>query len=79
MRNNHNLVRPEKWELTCIIYKPRGEPKPLDVVDAVTCPYPMRRRNVLSCPTDPESRPYELYHYNSVSVHFCMNVRGTFT
>jgi len=35
MRSDHNLVGLEEWELTCIIYKLRGEPKPLEVINGV--------------------------------------------
>jgi len=35
MRSDHNLVGLEEWGLTCIIYKLRGEPKPLEVIDGV--------------------------------------------
>lgn len=46
MRNNHNLVRLEKWEFTCIIYKLRGEPKPLDAVDGVLVKNEREKRSV---------------------------------
>ena len=35
MRSDHNVVGLEKWELTCIIYKLAGEPKPLEVINGV--------------------------------------------
>lgn len=46
MSNNHNLVRPEEWELTCVRYKFRGEPKPLDVVDGVLVKDEKEQRSV---------------------------------
>ena len=35
MRSDHNLVGLEEWGLTCIRYKLRGEPKPLEVINGV--------------------------------------------
>lgn len=58
MRNNHNLVRPEKWELTCIRYKLRGEPKPLDAVDGVLVKDEREQRSV-------EKYLKELYEFPS--------------
>ncbi len=58
MRNNHNLVRPEKWELTCIIYKLRGEPKPLDAIDGVLVKDEKEQRSV-------EKYLKELYEFRS--------------
>jgi len=58
MRNNHSLVRPDKWELTCIIYKLRGEPKPLDAVDGVLVKDEREQRSV-------EKYLKELYEFQS--------------
>lgn len=58
MRNNHNIVRPEKWELTCIRYKFRGEPKPLDAVDGVLIKDEREQRSV-------EKYLRELYEFQS--------------
>ncbi len=58
MRNNHNLVRLEKWELTCVIYKFRGEPKPLDAVDGVLVKDEREQRSV-------EKYLKELYEFPS--------------
>ena len=46
MRNKHSLVRPGKWELTCITYKLRGEPKPLEVIDGVVVKDEREQRRV---------------------------------
>ena len=35
MKSNHNLVRPGEWQPTCMTYKLRGEPKPLEVINGV--------------------------------------------
>ena len=58
MRNNHNLVRLEKWELTCVIYKLRGEPKPLDAIDGVLVKDEREQRSV-------EKYLKELYEFQS--------------
>jgi len=58
MRNNHNLVRPEKWELTCVIYKLRGEPKPLDAIDGVLVKNEREQESV-------EKYLKELYEFSS--------------
>lgn len=58
MRNNHNLVRPERWELTCIRYKLRGGPKPLDVVNGVLVKDEREQRRV-------EEYLKELYEFPS--------------
>ena len=58
MSNNHNLVRPEKWELTCVIYKLRDEPKPLDAVDGVLVKDEREQRSV-------EKYLKELYEFQS--------------
>jgi len=58
MRNNHNLVRPEEWELTCVRYKLRGEPKPLDAIDGVLVKDEREQRSV-------EKYLKELYEFPS--------------
>ena len=58
MRNNHNLVRPEEWELTCVRYKLRGEPKPLDAIDGVLVKDEREQRSV-------EKYLKELYEFQS--------------
>ena len=58
MRNNHNLVRPEKWALTCVRYKLRGEPKPLDAIDGVLVKNEKEQRSV-------EKYLKELYEFQS--------------
>jgi len=58
MRNNNNLVRPDKWELTCIRYKLRGEPKPLDAIDGVLVKNEKEQRSV-------EKYLKELYEFPS--------------
>ena len=35
MKNNYKVVRPGKWELTCITYKLIGKPRPLEVIQGV--------------------------------------------
>ena len=58
MRSNHNLVRPGKWELTCITYKLVGEPKPLEVINGVLVKDEKERRRV-------EKYLKELYEFQS--------------
>ncbi len=58
MRNNHNLVKPDKWELTCIRYKLRGETKPLDAVDGVLVKDEREQKSV-------EKYLKELYEFQS--------------
>ena len=56
--NNHNLVRPEEWGRTCVIYKLRGEPKPLEVIDGVLVKDEKEQRSV-------EKYLKELYEFQS--------------
>jgi len=56
--SNYNLVRLEEWELTCIRYKLRGEPKPLDAVDGVLIKDEREQRSV-------EKYLRELYEFSS--------------
>jgi len=58
MRSNHNLVRPGKWELTCITYKLMGEPKPLEVINGVLVKDEREQRRV-------EKYLKELYEFQS--------------
>lgn len=58
MTNNHNLVRLEKWELACITYKLRGEPKPLDAANGVLAKDEREQRSV-------EKYLKELYDFQS--------------
>jgi len=51
-------VRLEKWELACITYKLRGEPKPLDAVDGVLVKDEREQRSV-------EKYLKELYEFPS--------------
>lgn len=58
MRSNDNLVRPGKWELTCITYKLMGEPKPLEVINGVLVKDEREQRRV-------EKYLKELYEFQS--------------
>ena len=57
MRSNH-IVRPGKWELTCITYKLIGEPKPLEVINGVLVKNEREQRRV-------EKYLKELYEFQS--------------